>query len=196
MRFIYCLFFLFLSSCGLQNLPSLLSTPLPSSPPHKEIKEIIYVGIYDKDKEDSIYEKNYSPDESSNIISFLNYNYCYQEKPKKLIIDKSIRFRLYDSKGNMLSEDFLRRYSAGNYIISYVPYKDIRDGRLKFVKIKDNGEEKVIKDVDSCCEKHEDLFHKGHRNEDILRRRGQIKAGWIYNKISECYFSIGNVLKK
>ena len=76
--------------------------------------------------------------------------YCYEkEKKKEPVFDKSFRARLYDRRGKLLTEDFLRLLRPTEVhdlfsvvsIVSYVPYR--KEGhRYRIVRLE--GEKEVI----------------------------------------------------
>lgn len=150
-----------------------------TKPPHKQFKEIVIRGVYN-----SIAEKNrpidYSPEMAITPFHYSSSRYCYkQTTQKEVIYDKNLRFRLYDKKGKILAEDFIRLEKQISQsiqdVIAYLPYNK-EASKIQIVKLKEDEEEDVIKRFE-CCP-------------DYTHFTENYPHSYQYNKEKECFSSV------
>ena len=108
-------------------------------------------------KPGDVFEKKYAHflDKGDEKFSeHLRFNYCYDKTPdgrKEPVINKNLRVRLYDGKGNVVAEDYLRvgKFDEKNnryFTVSYIPYETKADYFLvaRFQVVRLEGEKEVI----------------------------------------------------
>ena len=113
--------------------------------------------------------------------------YCYNEtekEDKKPVFNKNLRARLYDKKGSLLSEDFLRwdgrSIPESQSVISYLPYHD-EGYEFHVVRLK-GKKEIVLKKIEIYTQ--EELREMSYVDNAFSKREG-----WVYNEESECHIA-------
>ena len=130
-------------SCSVKQL----NPPREPNYPDKDLKEIIIRGKYVPEDKERVKEYERDMRERGRIEAWESFEekyphlldkgdenfihsermYCYNETSRKEpVFDKNLRARLYDKKGNLLSEDFLRWDGAllpeFQSVVVYIPY--------------------------------------------------------------------------
>ena len=123
--YLQTLFIILFCSCTVSNQ---VKVPELDNIPNKELKEIIlHANYYLKPKQNR--------SDSTSSVQYSDHIYCYKKKEKKEpVYNKDFKFRLYDAKGEMLFEDFLRLKNNDHQdihsVVSYLPYVKLNNHRL------------------------------------------------------------------
>ena len=186
----------------------LMNPPLRQKPiyPDKDLKEILIRGYYSPEDKGRVKELERDMRERGRIKAWESFEekyphlldrgdegfiytgkmFCYNEtREKNLVFDKNLKARLYDKKGNLLSEDFLRwdgrLIPESQSVISYIPYH--HEGyKIHIVSLK-GKEEVILEDLYSSSQK--ELREKSYIDNSSYRAG----AGWTFDEKSECHIA-------
>ena len=202
---------IFFSSGCLEKSPQPYRKPLY---PDKDLKEVIIKGYHaPEDKKIKELEKyirerglmeeweSFKEKSSPRLLnrwyesfSYMVAMYCYNEKSdKEPVLDKSLKARLYDRKGNLLSENFFRHvpdisredalhfvYVPNNYVV-YIPYNN-EGHKILIVSLKE-GKEVILKEL--SFQSQEKL-----RKESVVVNKPLYSLDrWTFHEKNECHLS-------
>ena len=200
MRLFLCFLFITLVLCGCSKKRE------PPVLPNKDLEVIILNGWYappNSKEELKTLEKRLQeegrlrkgesvedkyPHRLKERFSYSETYYCYnKEKEMKPIFSKSLRARLYNQEGQMLTEDFLRwdgpPIPKSQSVISYIPYHkegyEIRIVKLEGIRKK---REVILKEL-GVAPKSMLIEHSRFPFPD---------GGYVYDDKSQCHISPGS----